>query len=332
MSSSSHMLAMISVASPEGGRYELMECPVPVPRATEVLVGVKASALNRGELNALQRLVDPVKKPVIGGLEFSGIIVALGESVTGWQLGDEVMARAPGGFAQFAICDERALMLKPPQVSWEVSATVPNVFITAHDAIVTAGMLCKGETVLITAGSSGVGVAAIQIAKYMGASMVLVTNRSPSKIEKLYSLGADLVIDTERPDWTDKVMEITSGVGVNIVVDQVGSTLLDANLKILSIGGRLLTVGRNAGSKAICDLDEIARKNARIIGTSFRTRTREQIYDCVDRFQKDLMEAFLTGVIVPVVDRCFQLDAIAEAQAYLCSNKHIGKIAIAVNV
>ena len=332
MSSSALMFAMVALPTPSGGRYELTKCPVPVPRATEVLVAVKGSALNRGEQNALERLVDPAKKPTIGGIEFSGIVVGLGETVTRWKLGDEVMARSHGGFAQFATCDERALMVKPPSVSWPTAAAIPNVFITAHDAIVTAGVLRKGETVLITAGSSGVGVAAIQIAKYMGASKILVTSRSPSKKAKLHSLGADLVIDSERPDWTDEVMETTSGKGVDMVVDQVGSTLLAANLKILSIGGRLLTVGRNAGSKAVCDLDEIARKNAKIIGTSFRSRTVEQVYDCVDRFKVDLMDAFLNGKMVSVVDRCFKLEAIAEAQAYLCSNNHVGKISLDINI
>lgn len=328
---SGRMRALFAIPGAGGGQYQLRDdVPVPTPGPHQVLVEVKASSLNRGEANALARLTHPPARPGPAGLEFSGIVVGLGEGATRWKAGDHVMARAAGGFASFAVGHERALLAKPAGLSWAEAATIPNVFVTAHDAIVTAGGLRQGETVLVTAGSSGVGVAALKLARHLGAGTVIASSRGAGKVEALHGLGADHVIDTEQADWPKRLLQLTADRGVDLIVDLVGSTLLEGNIRALAVGGRLITVGRNAGSKAICDLDEIARKNARIIGTSFRTRTPEQTYECIERFGADSLAAFHSGQIKPVLDRSYPLAAIADALAYLRSNAQVGKIAIEI--
>ena len=325
------MIQMMVMPSPQGGRYQATQVPLPVPAAHEVLVQVKASSVNRGETQSVLKHKDPLAKPLATGIEFAGVVCALGQDVQGWHIGDEVMTRSPAGFAQFALAPEKSLMKKPSTISWLEAGCIPNVFITAHDALVTAGQIKTAKSVLVTAGSSGVGVTGIQMARYLGAQQVFATTRSSQKISSLKALGATAVLNTEEPSWVDQLLVLTQGQGVDLIMDQVGSTLLDANMLALALGGRLITVGRNAGNIASINLDELARKNASVIGRTFRTRTLAQTQECSRRFDDDCAKGVADGSIKVILDRSFKLAELDQAQAYLMSNGQTGKIAIEVS-
>lgn len=325
------MLQMLVMPTPEGGRYKAMEVNIPVPGDGEVLVQVKASSVNRGETQSVLKHKDPASKPLVTGIEFAGVICAIGQGVSRWRVGDEVMTRSPAGFAQYALAHEKSLMKKPSNISWLEAGCIPNVFITAHDALVTAGHIKTAKNVLVTAGSSGVGVTGIQMARYLGVHHVYATTRSDHKMASLKALGASAVFNTEDPQWIEQLLSLTQGEGVDLIMDQVGSSLFDANMKALALGGRMITVGRNAGSMGNLNLDELARKNASVIGRTFRTRTLAQTQECSRRFEEDCALGVANGSIKVILDRSFQLTQLDEAQAYLMSNGQTGKIAIEVN-
>jgi NADPH:quinone reductase-like Zn-dependent oxidoreductase len=215
-------------------------------------------------------------------------------------------------------------------MSWAAAAAIPNVFVTAHDAIVSNAAVKPGESVLITAGSSGIGTAAIQIARHLGMHPVLATTRAASKGGVLRTLGAHEVIDTSTADWPEAVLKVTGQRGVDAIIDQVGGPMLADNIRVLAIKGRLVSVGRNAGQVGDCNLDEVARKRASIIGVTFRTRTPEEALVCSERFATDLLDAFTTGALKPVLDRTFPFERIADAHAYMLSDAQTGKIVLSL--
>jgi NADPH:quinone reductase len=323
------MRALFVVPGPEGGMYDFRDIPVPAPGPGEVLVAIRAAGTNRGELLArpLLRSDNPAAKPMRAGIEFAGEVVTLGEGVKGWKPGDRVMARGPG-YAEYAVVHQRALMQVPGGMSWAEAAAIPNVFVTAHDAIVSTAALKPGESVLVTAGSSGVGTVAIQIARYLGAKPVLATTRSAAKGDALRALGAHEVIDTSGADWPEAVLTATGQHGTDVIVDQVGGPMLADNIRVLAIKGRLVSVGRNAGQVGDCNLDEMARKRASIIGVTFRTRTAEEALVCSERFAADMLDGFTTGALKPVLDKTFPFERISDAHTYMLSDAQIGKIVV----
>jgi NADPH2:quinone reductase len=325
------MKALFVVPGPEGGVYEFRDIPVPTPGPGEALVAVRAAGTNRGELLArpLLRADNPAVKAMRTGIEFAGEIVALGDGVSGWKPGDRIMARGPG-YAEYAVVPQRALMRIPDGLSWAEAAAIPNVFVTAHDAIVSNAAVKSGESVLVTAGSSGIGTAAIQIARYLGSQPVLATTRSAAKSNALRALGAHEVIDVSKSDWPEAVLKATDQRGVDAIIDQVGGPMLPENIRVLALKGRLVSVGRNAGRVGACDLDEVARKRVSIIGVTFRTRTAEEALVCSERFAVDLLAAFASGALKPVLDRTFPFERIAEAHTYMLSDAQIGKIVLTV--
>jgi NADPH2:quinone reductase len=326
------MKALFVVPGPEGGVYEFRDIPIPPPEPGQVLVAVRAAGTNRGELIArpLLRSDNPAANPMRAGIEFAGEIVTLGEGVSGWARGDRIMARGAGGYAEYVVVHQRALMRVPEGMSWTEAAAIPNVFVTTHDALVSNAAVKPGESVMVTAGSSGVGTAAIQIARHLGAHPVLATTRAAAKGSALRALGAHEVIDTSQADWTEAVITATGQRGVDVIIDQVGGPMLAENIRVLAIKGRLVSVGRNAGRVGDCDLDEVARKRASIIGVTFRTRTPEEALVCSERFATDLLGAFTTGALTPVLDRTFPLERIADAHAYMLSDAQIGKIVVTI--
>jgi NADPH:quinone reductase len=327
------MKAILVVPGPEGALYEYREVPAPVSKTGEVLVRIRATGTNRGELLArpLLRSSNPKLRPTIGGIEFAGEIVAPGVSVGSWKAGDRVMGRAPGSYAELVAVNQHALMRIPAALTYPEAAAIPNVFVTAHDAIVTAAQLQSGESAMITAGSSGVGTAAVQIARYLGAQPVLATTRSAAKSDALCALGATQAIDVSKADWVDRVKAATDGHGVDVIIDNVGGPMLTDNLHALAVRGRLVSVGRNAGNVGECNLDELAFKRASFIGVTFRTRSPEEALACSERFATDLLDAVDRGTLKPIVDRIFPFDRIADAHAYMLSNAQIGKIVLAMD-
>ena len=251
--------------------------------------------------------------------------------MNGWQPGDRVMGRAVGSYAQSVVAHQRSLMRIPAAMSWAEAAAIPNVFVTAHDALVTNAAARSGESVMVTAGPSGVGTAAIQIARHIGANPVIATTRTPAKAAALHALGAHEVVDTrDAGKWVDAVMRATGGRGVDVIIDHVGGPMLADNIRVLALKSRLVSVGRNAGRVGDCDLDEIARKRAAIIGVTFRTRTPEESLACSERFAAHLMDAVTKGALKPVLDRTFPFERLTDAHKYMLSDAQTGKIVLLV--
>jgi NADPH2:quinone reductase len=242
------------------------------------------------------------------------------------------MGRSVGSYAHFVAAPQRALMRIPDGMSWAEAAAVPNVFVTAHDALVTNAAAKAGESVMVTAAPSGVGTAAIQIARHVGANPVLATTRTPAKAAALRALGAHEVVDTrDAGKWVDAVMRATGGRGVDVIIDHVGGPMLADNIQVLALKARLVSVGRNAGRVGDCDLDEIARKRASIIGVTFRTRTPEESLQCSERFATHLLGAVASGALKPVLDRTFPFEQLTDAHRYMLSDAQTGKIVLEVS-
>jgi NADPH:quinone reductase len=322
--------AWFAVPGPEGAVFELRETAAPTAGPGQVLVTVRAAGVNRGELirGAQARSTGPAPAPARAGGEFAGEIAALGEGVTGWKIGDRVMGRTAGSYAQSIAASQRALMRVPDGLSWAAAAAIPNVYVTAHDAIVTNGEAAKGECVVVTAGPSGVGTAAIQIARHIGCHPVIATTRTAAKAAALKALGAHEVVDTRESGWADRILSLTGGRGVDVIIDHVGGPMLPENIRTLALKGRLVSVGRNAGFSGDCNLDEIARKRARIIGVTFRTRTPEESLQCSERFVAHLGAAVASGALKPVLDRAFPFEGLHDAHKYMLSDAQTGKIVL----
>ncbi|MGE3303858.1 MAG: zinc-binding dehydrogenase [Hyphomonadaceae bacterium] len=327
------MKAIYLTPGPAGGVFEMREAEKPAPPAGGVVVRVRATGLNRGELLFVGnfRSDNPALKPQPSGIEFAGEIAEIGAGVSGWRVGDRVMGRAPASYAEYVAAPAGQLMRAPEKLSWAELAAIPNVFVTAHDAIATAGALKPGETVLVTAGASGVGTASIRLAKFLKAGRVVATTRKADKAAGLKALGADDVIDVSKPDWPDAVMALTDKKGADLIVDSVGGPMLAGNVKALALQGRLVSVGRNGGNTGDCDLDQVAFKRASIIGVTFRTRTPQEAVACAQRFADDCLAALADGRLKPALDKAFAFDKLAEAHAYMRSDGQIGKIVLTLD-
>ena len=247
------MRAAFVVPGPTGGRLELRETEIPQISAGRVLVRVKASGLNRGEV--LYKHAALKRAPYIGGVEFAGEVAALGDGVTDLALGQRVMGHGAATQADYVAVEPRALMPLPPNLSWVEAAAFPNVFVTAHDAIVTAGGFKAGESVLVNAAGSGIGIAAVQIAKVLGANAVIGTSRNRGKLERIKPLGLTHAVVTPGEPLASATMAATDGRGVDFVIDSVGGPALPESIKVMAMNGRLVNIGRMGGRIAELDLE-----------------------------------------------------------------------------
>jgi len=309
---------------------QLRETAPPDPAPGQILVHVRAAGLNRGEFIAAHGLHAKTAAAKPAGAEGAGEIAALGAGVTQFAPGDRVMGRCAGAFAEYAIMDAREAIAIPKRLSWEQSAAVPLTFMTVHDMLIAQGRLAAGEWLLVTGLSSGVGVAALQTAKMLGAK-VIGTSGSVEKLERLKRLGLDVGLHTRSPDFGAAVMQATGGRGADLVVNSVGGTMFAECMRSLAFQGRFATVGYVDGvMKAEIDIDALHSKRLVLFGVSNKLRNAEQRSQTVRGFTADLLPAFADGRLSPVIDRVFRFDALPEAKAYMESNAHLGKIVVRV--
>ena len=309
---------------------QVQEVPAPVPGPDEVLVEVMASAMNRADL--LQRAGQypapgPQPEYEVPGLEFSGTIAAVGSQVVSWSPGDAVMGIVSGGaMAEMLVTHERMLQPVPSSVGLADAAGIPEVFMTAHDALVSQGMLTSGRRALVHAGASGVGTASIQICQAIGAEIAVTC--SINKVGACSDLGAHLVVDYSKDDFVDAVGDWTGGGGVDVVLDVIGGEYLVRNIRCLKTQGRIVQVGVMGEAVASFPLGALLPKRASLIGTVLRSRPLEQKIDANQRFLSELLPRFDDGTLRPVIDSRYALEDIAEAHNYMATNANIGKILI----
>lgn len=306
------------------------DVPDPVPGPEEVLVDVVATALNRADLlQRLGRYPGPPMAHEIPGMEFAGRVAAAGERVTAWTEGDEVMGIVGGGaYAERLVTHERQVMAVPPTVGIQDAAAIPEVFITAWDALALQGGLASGRRALVHAGASGVGTAAIQVARAIGARVAVTA--STAKVEACEKLGADLAVDYTSHDFVDAVTAWTAGEGVDVVLDVIGGDYLTRNLTCLRTGGTIVQVGVMGDPMATFPLGLLLPKRARLVGTVLRARPLEEKIAVTQRFAREVLPLFDDGRCRPVIDRRFRLDDVADAHRHMEDNANVGKILIDV--
>ncbi len=306
------------------------EVPTPEPGPGEIRVRLRAVGLNRADI--LQRrgfYPAPPGAPVqIPGLEYAGVVDDVGPDVTLWRPGDRVMGIVGGGaYAEAVVVDEREALAIPANLSFEEAAALPEAFSTAHDALFTLLHLAPGETLLVHAIGSGVGLAALQLAHAVGAR-VFGTSRSAWKLKRATELGLDLAIDVGREAFDEVVLGATGGKGVETVLDLVGGGYLSGNLRALARRGRMAVVGLVAGRTAELDLGLLLRKRLTLIGTVLRSRSLEEKIAVAAAFRETALPLFETGRLRPVVDRVYPFAEVVAAHEYMESDRNFGKIVL----
>lgn len=328
------MKAMVVHPAEDGGTLRLERVPDPVPDPREVLVRVRATAVNRADLaqraGRYRQQAMAKEGPAIAGLECAGEVVSVGSEASRFEPGDRVMGLCGGGYAELVAVDERLLLPVPESLGWPQAAATPLAFVAEHDAIKTNAALRRGESVLIQAAGAAVGLAAVQIARLLGAGRIFGTVGTDDHAEVVRSLGVDVPINYHDESFVELIEHETDGRGVDVVIDHVGGPVLADNLRALAVRGRLVSVGRLGPVVGELDLDLLALKRLRLIGVTFRTRTIEEYGECVRRAGEDLLPALADGRLSPVVDSVHPLERALEAQGRMEANLHLGKIVLSV--
>ena len=298
-------------------RLELRDVPKPEARPGHLLVRVRAASLNRGEF--LRHGLTQPGAPKAAGTDGAGEVEGTGE---------RVMGRLPGAFAEYALMDTHDLIPAPPNLSWEEAAAVPITFMVVHDMLLGQGSLKPGEWLLVTGVTSGVGVAALQAAKALGAR-VIGTSGSAEKLDRLKALGLDVALRTRKADFCDAVMQATGGKGADLVVNNVGGTMFAECVRALAFQGRLATVGYLDGSmKSEIDLDALHAKRLKLFGVSNKHRNGEQRAVTVQGFIRDFLPLFASGKLQPLIDRVYDFKDLPEAKARMESDAQVGKLVV----
>ena len=310
---------------------QIKEVPDPVAGPDEVLVQIVSSALNRADL--LQRMglyPGPAMEHEIPGLEFAGRVIAAGDRVTEHAIGDAVMGISNGGcYAEQIAIHERQAMSVPEALPLSDAGAFPEVFVTAWDALVRQGGLTSGRWALVHAGASGVGTAAIQICKAMGARIAVTA--SAGKHDVCHQLGADVVIDYNADDFVAVTNDATEGLGIDVVLDVIGGEYMPRNVSALRLGGRIIQVGVMAGGPVPFNVASLLMKRATITGTTLRARPIEEKVAITREFAAQILPHVASGAIRPVIDSRYPLDEVAAAHERMASNANAGKLVLDIS-
>lgn len=304
----------------------------PQPARGEALVRVHAAGVNRADLlQAAGRYPPPDGySPNMPGLEFAGEITELCEGACGFSVGDRVFGITAGhGQAEYLVSHTSLLAAIPENLSYTEAGGIPEVYITAHDAVFTQNELDHGETLLIHAAASGVGLAALDLALAAGAR-VIGTSRTAEKIAKLAEFGLENGIATANGKFSEQVLALTDGRGADVILDLVGAGYFAENIASLAQRGRLSVVGLTSGTKAEIDLGAILRKRASIRGTSLRARSLEEKAAATENFIREVVPLLDSGEAKPHLDRVFKLEDVRDAYRYLASNESVGKVVLEI--
>lgn len=310
---------------------QIKEVPDPVAGPDEVLVQIVSSAINRADL--LQRMglyPGPAMEHEIPGLEFAGRVIAAGDRVTEHAIGDAVMGISNGGcYAEQIAIHERQAMSVPEALPLSDAGAFPEVFVTAWDALVRQGGLTSGRWALVHAGASGVGTAAIQICKSMGARIAVTA--SAGKHDVCHQLGADVVIDYNADDFVAVTKDATEGLGVDVVLDVIGGEYMPRNVSALRLGGRIIQVGVMAGGPVPFNVASLLMKRATITGTTLRARPIEEKVAITREFAVQILPHVASGAVSPVIDSRYPLDEVADAHERMASNANAGKLVLDIS-
>lgn len=320
---------MRAIVIPEFGGPEVLrlaDVPDPEPSDGEILVTVKASGVNRADLLQRRGLYPPPPgESEVPGLEFAGVVEEVGGGVTRWRPGDRVMGIVGGGgYAERVAVDERVAVGVPEGMPWSMAGAIPEVYMTAFDAVFRQAALRRGETLLIHAVGSGVGIAAMQLGRRAGAD-VIGTSRTASKLVRAAGMGLDVGLDGGGA-WERSVMKETVGLGADVILDLVGAPYLARNQAAIAVGGRHVVVGVPGGSRAEIDLRVLMARRARLFGTVLRARAVEEKAGLAEEFSAEVVPGFLDGWLLPVVDRVFPVSRAADAHLRMEANRNFGKI------
>lgn len=300
--------------------------------ADEVLLEVKATAVNRADLSqARGNYPPPPGVTDVLGLEAAGVVAAVGSEAQGWQPGDRACALLPGGgYAEQVAVPAEMLLRVPDDWSFEQAAAIPEVWLTAMVNLFNEGRLQGGESVLIHAGGSGVGTAAIQLAHHEGAR-VFITAGTDQKLARGHQLGAELAVNYKKEDFAEKVLAASGGKGVDLILDPVGADYVARNLRVLASGGRLVQIGLLSGRKAEIDLGLVLGKSLSIKGSRLRPRPVAEKIAITNQFRTRFWPLLQKGVLKPIIDAVFPLPDAGEAHEYVRQNRNIGKVILRRN-
>ncbi len=318
----------------KGGPEQLVldTYPTPTPAQDEMLVRVKATALNRADIMQREgKYPPPPDASQLLGLEVAGLVETPGKNVTRWKPGDRVFGlMGGGGYAEFALLKEELAMPVPEAIRFEEAAGIPEVFLTAYQALSWLGRIRAGETLLVHAGASGVGTAAIQLGKQLGARVFATA--SASKLSVCTALGADGVIDYRAGSFADPILEWTDGKGADVIVDFIGAGYLADNVKSLAVDGRLVMLAMLGGARVESfDLRPLFKKRASIQASTLRSRSVAYQAALTAEFARYALPFFEQGVMRPVIDSVYSWRDVAEAHRKMERNENIGKIILRID-
>lgn len=305
--------------------------PVPVPTRTEILIKVRASSLNRADLYLLDGRAhgEHGGAEMALGIEWAGDVVAVGADVKAFNVGDRVMCTGIGGLAEYAVADwRRAFPIPLDNMAYDAAATLPVALRTTHVAIATLGRLGVGQSVVVLGASSAVGLMSLQVAKQLGASLIIGTSTQAARRAQLGDFGADAAIDTNDASWSAQILALTDGRGADLLIDFLAGPFINDSMRAVAVGGRIVNVGRMAGEAGHFDFDLHSLRRIRYFGTTFRNRSADELQVIVQQVRADFWPALVAGHLRLPIDARFPLEQTADAFEMMRTNAHFGKIVV----